>query len=387
MKALRIAEVGVVRMLRDRQGLFFVFALPVVIIVVFGLAFGGTGVREIGVVDEDRSSFSNELVAAIDTTPGALEVRSYASIDALRDAVQANVVDIGLAVPVGFGEALLSGDVAAVEYVLRPEVISNAIRPILDDAVGREVALVKAARYAAERRGIPFDDALADVRVLQAAVGGVEVHVESSGDPLVEPGMNGYLMGAQSQLVLFMFLTSMTAATALIVSRQLGVSRRMFSTPTSAATIMLGETVGRFGVAMIQGLFILVGTAVVFGVAWGDPLAAAAVVVVYGMVGSGVAMLAGSIASNPEQAGSAGVGVAMLLGAFGGAMVPPEVFPEIMRTLSFATPHAWAIDAFRDLALRDADLVAVLPQLGVLLGFAVVLIGLATVRFRRTLAG
>ena len=387
MKALRIAEVGVVRMLRDRQGLFFVFALPVVIIVVFGLAFGETGVREIGVVDEDRSSFSNELVAAIDTTPGALEVRSYASIDALRDAVQANVVDIGLAVPVGFGEALLSGDVAAVEYVLRPEVISNAIRPILDDAVGREVALVKAARFAAERRGIPFDDALADVRVLQAAVGGVEVHVESSGDPLVEPGMNGYLMGAQSQLVLFMFLTSMTAATALIVSRQLGVSRRMFSTPTSAATIMLGETVGRFGVAMIQGLFILVGTAVVFGVAWGDPLAAAAVVVVYGMVGTGVAMLVGSIASNPEQAGSAGVGVAMLLGAFGGAMVPPEVFPEIMRTLSFATPHAWAIDAFRDLALRDADLVAVLPQLGVLLGFAVVLIGLATVRFRRTLAG
>jgi ABC-2 type transport system permease protein len=58
-----------------------------------------------------------------------------------------------------------------------------------------------------------------------------------------------------------------------------------------------------------------------------------------------------------------------------------------MRTLSFVTPHAWAIDAFRDLALRDADLVAILPQLGVLLGFAVVLIGLATLRFRRALVG
>jgi ABC-2 type transport system permease protein len=387
MKALRIAEVGILRMLRDRQGLFFVFALPVVIIVVFGLAFGGSGAREIGVADEDRTPFSVELIAAIDTTPGSLEIRTYATIDALRDAVQRNVVDIGLAIPAGFGEALLDGDAAAVEYVARPEVISSAVRPILDDAVGREVALVKAARFAAERRGIKFGDALADVRALQVAVGGMEVSVESSGDPLIEPGMNGYLMGAQSQLVLFMFMTSMTAATALIVSRQLGVSRRMFSTPTSAATIMLGETLGRFGVAMIQGLFILVGTAVVFGVSWGDPLAAGVVVVIYGLVGTGVAMLVGSIASNPEQAGSAGVGVAMLLGAFGGAMVPPEVFPDIMRTLSFATPHAWAIDAFRDLALRDADLVAILPQLGVLLAFAVVLIGLATIRFRRALVG
>jgi ABC-2 type transport system permease protein len=73
----------------------------------------------------------------------------------------------------------------------------------------------------------------------------------------------------------------------------------------------------------------------------------------------------------------------MLLGAFGGAMVPPEIFPEIMRTLSHVTPHAWAIDGLRAVAIRDADLVGVAPQLAVLLAFAVVLLGLATVRFRR----
>ena len=385
MKALRIAQVNVVRMLRDRQGLFFVFALPVIIIVVFGLAFGGSGTRLIGVADEDRTALSAELVERIETAPGSLELRTYDSIEALRDAVERNVVDIGLAIPASFEAALLAGDKATVEYLARPELTSLAIQPILDDAVGREAALVRAARFAAERRDIAFADALAAARALEPSVEGIEVRAEARGDRLIEPGMNGYLMGAQSQLVLFMFLTSMTAATALIVSRQLGVSRRMFATPTSAATIMVGETLGRFGVAMIQGLFILVGTAVVFGVDWGDPLAAGVVVVVYGLVGTGVAMLVGSVAGNPEQASSAGVGAAMLLGAFGGAMVPPEVFPDVMRTLSFLTPHAWAIDAFRELALRDGDLVAILPQVAVLLGFAVVLIGLATVRFRRAL--
>ena len=77
----------------------------------------------------------------------------------------------------------------------------------------------------------------------------------------------------------------------------------------------------------------------------------------------------------------------MLLAAFGGAMVPPEVFPDIMRTLSHVTPHAWAIDAFRALTLRDESLTGILPQLGALTGFAVVLIGLATIRFRKAIAG
>lgn len=116
-----------------------------------------------------------------------------------------------------------------------------------------------------------------------------------------------------------------------------------------------------------------------------DAVAAGAVIVVFGLIGTGVAMLVGSVASNPEQASSIGVGAAMLLGAFGGAMVPPEVFPDVMRTVSHLTPHAWAIDALREAALRDGDIVAIAPQLAVLFGFAAVLLVLATVRFRRVL--
>ena len=69
------------------------------------------------------------------------------------------------------------------------------------------------------------------------------------------------------------------------------------------------------------------------------------------------------------------------------SMVPPEVFPEIMRTISRVTPHAWALDGLRALAVDDANLLGVLPQVGVLAAFAVVLLGLATWRLRAALAG
>jgi ABC-2 type transport system permease protein len=58
-----------------------------------------------------------------------------------------------------------------------------------------------------------------------------------------------------------------------------------------------------------------------------------------------------------------------------------------MRTISRVTPHAWALDGLRALAVDGASLVGVLPQVGVLLGFAAVLLGLAVWRLRVALAG
>jgi ABC-2 type transport system permease protein len=65
-------------------------------------------------------------------------------------------------------------------------------------------------------------------------------------------------------------------------------------------------------------------------------------------------------------------------------MVPPEIFPEPMATVSWFTPHRWALDGFREL-IAGGDVVSVLTQAGVLLAAAVVLLGLATWRLRAAL--
>ena len=193
-------------------------------------------------------------------------------------------------------------------------------------------------------------------------------------------------MGAQSQVILFMFLTSLTGATQLILTRQLGISRRMFSTPTGAGTIILGEALGRFAFALFQGGLIVVASALLFGVDWVDPGATAAIVVAFAVVATGAAMLVGTFASNTHQAAALGPALGMIAGLLGGTMVPPEIFPSIMRTLSYVTPHAWAMDAFHAVLLRGAGLVDVLPQIGVILAYAVALLFVAVWRFRRVIA-
>jgi ABC-2 type transport system permease protein len=212
----------------------------------------------------------------------------------------------------------------------------------------------------------------------------VAVVVESVAT-LATASVSGFSLGAQSQVILFMFLTALTGAVELITTRQLGISRRMLSTPTSVRTIILGEGIGRVGLALFQGSFIVIASALLFNVEWANPVATAAIIVVFSFVAGGAALLIGAIAANASQAGALGPALGMLLGLLGGTMVPAEVFPEAMRTASHLTPHAWAMDAFRGLLLRGETLGDILPQLAVLAGFAVVLLTLAVWRFRRAL--
>ena len=125
-------------------------------------------------------------------------------------------------------------------------------------------------------------------------------------------------------------------------------------------------------------------TALLFGVAWGDPIGAAALVLTFSLTGAAVAMLIGAVANNAEQAGSLGVFAGLGVGAIGGSMIPPEIFPEPMATISWLTPHRWALDGFREL-IAGGGLTAILPQLGVLIAVDVVVLALAAWRLRAAL--
>jgi ABC-2 type transport system permease protein len=189
-------------------------------------------------------------------------------------------------------------------------------------------------------------------------------------------------LGASSQLILFMFITALSGAAVLIQTRQLGLSRRMLATPTEVRTIVLGEGLGRFGVVLVQGLYIMIASLLAFRVDWGDPIGAAAILVTFSAVGAAAAMLMGSVFSNAEQAGGVGVMVGLGLAALGGCMLPLELFSPTLQTIAHITPHAWAIDAFAELVQRRGSLLDILPELGVLAAYAVVLGLVATWRLR-----
>ncbi|HYO42386.1 MAG TPA: ABC transporter permease [Candidatus Limnocylindrales bacterium] len=386
-KVLALGRVNLLRQVRDRSDLFFVFVLPTIIIVALGLQFGGTSRARLGVVAPTGDAAAEALVAAIEEDGTRFEIRRVADEDALVDQVERGQVEAGIAIPDGFTAALQGTGTVEIRYLGTTDALAAGLQAPVAAEVAKLGAITTATRIA-------VDEGLGDWPTAQAAaeagyetVPGVEVSVALVGEPGIFAGFSQFTFGASTQLILFMFLTSMTAAGRLVHTKQLGVSRRMVSTPTSVWTIVAGEALGRYLVALLQAAYIVAVTAIVFGVSWGDPLAAGVIIALFGLVAAGAAMLVGALSHNADQASSLGVFAGLALGALGGCMIPWQMMPDVMQSIARLIPHSWALLGLQELVRTGGGLSTVAPNVAVLAVYGVVLMGLAGWRFRKAIAG
>ncbi|MEI7744545.1 MAG: ABC transporter permease, partial [Chloroflexota bacterium] len=251
-KVLLIGRTNLVRQVRDRSDLFFVFVLPTIIIIALGLQFGGVSRARLGVVAPAGDAAAAALTAALDADTTRFEIRSVADEATLRSAVERGQLEAGVVIPDGFAAALAGTGTVEVRFLGTSDALTSGLRAPVEAAVAKVGAAASAARIAVGEGAGTWDEASAAAADAYATVPGVVVEVTRVGEAGMFAGFSQFTFGASTQLILFMFLTSMTAAGKLVFSRQIGVSRRMLSTPTSAWTIVLGEAFGRLLVALLQ---------------------------------------------------------------------------------------------------------------------------------------
>ena len=379
-KALSIAGVNLRRVFRDRISLFFMLVFPFAIILTIGAVFGASFTPVLGVVSEGSGPLGADLLYRLEHADG-IRVRTFDARDALTTAVERGQVEAGLVIPPGYDLQIRAGDTVQLPYIQRPAGAGQEGQLVVAAVVDRQAVVLRAARFASTEGVETFDQALAQAEAIAPGVPKVTVRTTVAGGS--QASQFGY--GAAQELILFVFVVSLAASGMLIESRRIGVSRRMLASPTPAHTVILGETLGRFGIALFQGFLIMGVTLALFRVDWGDPVAAGSIVVLFALTGTGAAMLMGSVLDNAQQAGSFGVFFGLVLAALGGCMVPLEVFPPLMVKIAHLTPQAWAIDAFGKVLGKAAGVGQIVPELGVLALYAAVLLGLATILFRRKL--
>ena len=381
MKALAIAGSNVRRMLRERSNIFFVFIFPIAIILLIGAQFGSGVDPRVGLVVGEADELAEEIAASIEAAEG-IETGRYESQEELIGVVERGGAQAGVFLPRGIAETASSGESIAIGFITRPDGSGQQLQSVVNAAIAEVMTPVGAAQFAADQTDASYEAALEAARELAAADGELDVQVMTVGEALFPADMGQFDLGASSQLVLFVFLTAMTGSAALILSRQLGITQRMLSTPTSVGTVITGESLGRLGQALVQGLYIMVLTFLVFRVDWGDPASAFLLLLVFAAVGAGAGMVMGSVFSNDQQAAGIGVILSIGLAALGGCMVPIELFSPTMTTVAHFTPHAWAMDGFAELLRRDGTVFDILTELGVLAAYAAALLAIASWRLR-----
>lgn len=359
-RALVIAGTDVRLTLADRRARFALFVLPLMIVFVVGLAVHGATRLSLGVIDHSPGPRGVELRSRL-AASRAVRLHGYASLGSLERAVRLGVEAGGLVIPDDYDDRLRSGQHATVQLLVDPtRRQSIALGATVSALVSRESALV-------ERGGVDPSAA-----VTPAGRSGRS-----------EP--RGFDYTAPSNLVLFMFITSMAAAAGIVETRRGGVTRRVLSTPLRTSTILLGVALGRLAIALVQGAVIVLAGVVLFRIDWGDPVAVAALLVAFALVSTGAALLVATLARTPEQTLAVTPPLGIAMGMLGGCMWPLSIVGAPMRVLGHVFPHAWAMDAFVAIVGRHAGVGAISRQLLVLAGFAAVLLVLATARLRRVL--
>ncbi|MXM64702.1 ABC transporter permease [Streptomyces sp. HUCO-GS316] len=385
MTALAVARATLLRVLRDRTALFFMVLLPVAIIVVIGVTVSGFDQFRIGLVPPPRPGpVAGELTADLQDSPG-LRTRTYDTAADATTALRRAELDAVVLVPSGLDADVRAGRSVTVRVLVEPSgSAGHGAVSSVSAVVAEHAARLQAARFAGDVTGGAFDDNLTLARGAEQAAAPIAVRSQTvNGQSDFLP--LGYSYSTPTMLVLFVFINALAGGATIVQTRRTGVYARALAAPVSARTLVFGETVAYLLLALLQSVLIIGIGALAFDVAWGDPLAAGALVAVWALVGTGAGVLAGALFRTPEQVHAIGPAVGIGLGMLGGCMWPLALVPDWLRSAGHAVPHAWAVDAWTTLLSRGGDLPAILPDLAVLTAFAAGLVTLASLALRHRL--
>lgn len=381
-QVLAIARVELRRFLRDRSNIFFALIFPLILVFVLGLQFGGGAASGQVAISGQDSALRDSIAQRLQDEGVAV---TFAEPDAILQQVARARTDVGLLLPDGADTAYQAGEPVTVELVPSSSAVAAATQQRVSVAL-EGLQLERAQLMELTERGIDEAEATA---ALDAASGeaGPSLQVTDVDEIAQEfQGLGRFDLGAASQLLLFTFLASLAGSATLIQARRQKVIARSLAAPVTTTQVLLGHAAGRWVIAAFQGGYIMLATALLFGVSWGNPVLSLLVLAVFAAVAAGAAMLLGSVMDNEAAASGVGVGVGLVMAAIGGGMVPLEIFSDTLRTVAHITPHAWAYDAFAQIQRHDGSLADILPMLAVLTAFAVVVLAVGAWALRRSVA-
>jgi ABC-2 type transport system permease protein len=310
--------------IRDRSVLIFALIVPLALMFVFNLTFGGASDPELEPVTVAVSAPAGDPLAGV-------VVRSLSELDGLDVTVhevpaaaaeaeaRSGEAALGIVVPESFGEAVSRG-AGAVVYVtegedagLEGDIVLSVVQGVLDRLHAGAVAAAAGAEagVGSARLGIVAQEAVARAPDVDLARG------QPSNEQL---STTGALVAGQAGL--FLLFTVGFGVLALVYERQQGTLARLRSMPMRPGLIVAAKGLVSFVLGVAATGVLLTAGSLFFGVSFGAPLAVALIVVCAVVAATSLMFVIARLARTAEQASIAQSILALILGISGGAFFP-----------------------------------------------------------------
>ena len=362
LPVITYARVDIKRLFRDKVGIFFIFVFPLIFLLVFGSLFGGDQDISFSVVveNESDSEFALGFVEQIDENEIFEVDRDIVNDTDGLEAIRRGSIDAIITLPEDFGE----------------------VDPELGYPTGQAEVVYDRGN---EQAGATLDSILSSIfSEINSEIAPVETPFRVATEPTEDEGLTtlDYIFpGLLGFTILSLGVFGPT--TVFPRMKEKGILRRYHTTPIRvwqyfAANVISNSVVGLLAVAVMFGVALAV-----FDVSMrGDYISLALLTVLGTVVLFGVGLAAGGWAKNENQAAPLGNLVAFPMMFLSGVFFPRFLMPEWLQSISDFLPLTPLVDGLRMIIAESQTIFEIGPEIGMLLGWMVVVYAVAFKVFR-----
>jgi ABC-2 type transport system permease protein len=385
-----------VRFASPSEWLFFLI-LPVIFTLILSASTGPrTNVDNrilLPVVDQAQSVLSEQILAELERSETVrVELVTIEDAQEKFDSRRYNAVlilpaDLGAETRTNEGEIMQQP--GSMDAVIAKQAVQSTLQRVssISDIAEQSVAEAeKVQPFASElERKTYYDQAYENAEtILSTSPSRVSVEVglaDDSGDDeiLYDPKANT----SAGQMITWVFIPLIGLSGTFAYERQKGTLRRLMTTPTTRSTFLFGTILAQVLTALVQ-MALLIGFGVfVMKVNWGQsPSALIIMLVASALAASALGTMLGTLVKTESQAMGLSIMLGMVMALLGGCWYPLELFPEVVRNIVKVLPTTWSMQGLLDILLRGGGVIAILPEAGVLLAFALVFFVIGVWRFK-----
>ncbi|MHB0977013.1 MAG: ABC transporter permease [Candidatus Aquicultorales bacterium] len=378
---------------RNKQAMVWTFIMPIILMVLFGLAFGKTQSlsMKVGVVDQAKNDFSKQIVKGLEKVD-AFKISKGTKdgeLKALKEGDRTSVIIL----PKDFG----SGPLKMIEAKKKAAAMAgNRQDPGTAGAQGSVSQGAPVNKVESSAMEVYYDPTNPNVTgtakmVMGQVVSGMNQKINASPE-LFKIDEKEVTSRKYSNIDFFaagimsMFIMNggvMTVIMILVGFRERGVLRRLNATPMSLSAFVGTQILVRVLIALLQMALLLGIAMVVFGAqVAGSPLLLSLIVVegslVFIALGFGIA----SFAQTNQTAMALGNIITMPMMFLSGVFFPTDSFPKFVQPLIKALPLTYLARALREVMMRGSGLETVARDMGILALFGLAIFGVSIKLFK-----
>ena len=365
IKAIIIKEFF--HILRDPKSLTIVFAMPVIMIFLYGYAISFDINRvDTAILDYSHSELSKELVKKF------FNNKYYFLNPLLLNSEKTGGIEQA-------EEMLKSGSIK--QYIIIPQDFSGGFKENSGSKIGvvidgSDSNIANIIHQYNERILFDFISEKQDLKDTLKINTKIYFNPENKSSYFIIPGLVAVIM---------MMISAMLTSLSVSREKETGSIELLFISPLKSREIILGKTIPYIFVALIDGIVIMLFARFWFGVPLkGNMLMLLLFALLYIISGLSLGITISTVAVSQKVAMLATLLVTLLPSILlSGFIFPLDSLSPVLRAFSYIVPATYFLKIIRGLVLKGAALEHFIREGLILLGFSVMLINIASIKFNK----